>query len=97
VTSNQRVAQGAVSQYDFKMLIRIGCIVLIAGTAMVQSEELTVRSGSKTITIQSGESSSRAMTSGDFSSEMPTAHNSQREIWVCSYDPPGNISGEWPY
>jgi uncharacterized protein YkwD len=25
------------------------------------------------------------------------AHNSQREIWVCSYDPPGNYRGEWPY
>jgi pathogenesis-related protein 1 len=25
------------------------------------------------------------------------AHNTHREIWVCSYDPPGNLRGEWPY
>lgn len=25
------------------------------------------------------------------------AQNNQREIWVCSYDPPGNYRGEWPY
>jgi pathogenesis-related protein 1 len=25
------------------------------------------------------------------------ARNAHREIWVCSYDPPGNFRGEWPY
>jgi uncharacterized protein YkwD len=25
------------------------------------------------------------------------ARNSVREVWVCSYDPPGNYRGEWPY
>ncbi len=25
------------------------------------------------------------------------SRGSQREVWVCSYDPPGNYSGEWPY
>lgn len=25
------------------------------------------------------------------------ASNSRRTIWVCSYDPPGNNRGEWPY
>ncbi len=25
------------------------------------------------------------------------ARNARREIWVCSYDPPGNYRGEWPY
>jgi pathogenesis-related protein 1 len=25
------------------------------------------------------------------------AHSHQREVWVCSYDPPGNYSNEWPY
>jgi pathogenesis-related protein 1 len=25
------------------------------------------------------------------------ARNEHREIWVCSYDPPGNYRGEWPY
>jgi pathogenesis-related protein 1 len=25
------------------------------------------------------------------------ARDSQREVWVCSYDPPGNYRGEWPY
>jgi len=25
------------------------------------------------------------------------AHNKQREVWVCSYDPAGNFRGEWPY
>lgn len=25
------------------------------------------------------------------------AHDTRREIWVCSYDPPGNYRGEWPY
>jgi pathogenesis-related protein 1 len=198
MTSIKRMEPGAVSRHAFRMLIRMGGIVLLTGSAIVQSEELTIRSGSKTITIQSGESSPRAITSGDFSREMlaahnnirtkinlpplqwssslaayaqqwanslivknraahnskspygenilvtglgstpstvvaewasevqdytyhsnackgdcghytqlvwrstrevgcAMAHNSQREIWVCSYDPPGNFSGEWPY
>jgi pathogenesis-related protein 1 len=25
------------------------------------------------------------------------ARGARREIWVCSYDPPGNYRGEWPY
>jgi pathogenesis-related protein 1 len=25
------------------------------------------------------------------------AHGVNREIWVCSYDPPGNYRDEWPY
>lgn len=25
------------------------------------------------------------------------AGNAQREVWVCDYDPPGNITGERPY
>jgi pathogenesis-related protein 1 len=25
------------------------------------------------------------------------ARGDRREIWVCSYDPPGNYQGEWPY
>jgi pathogenesis-related protein 1 len=25
------------------------------------------------------------------------ARGERREIWVCSYDPPGNYRGEWPY
>ena len=25
------------------------------------------------------------------------AYNAKRTIWVCSYDPPGNYQGEWPY
>ena len=25
------------------------------------------------------------------------AHNNQREVWICSYDPPGNLRGGWPY
>jgi pathogenesis-related protein 1 len=25
------------------------------------------------------------------------ARGSQRDVWVCSYDPPGNYRGEWPY
>lgn len=25
------------------------------------------------------------------------ARSSQREVWVCSYDPPGNYRNEWPY
>jgi pathogenesis-related protein 1 len=25
------------------------------------------------------------------------AHNAKLEVWVCSYDPPGNYNGEWPY
>ena len=194
------MAPGAVGRCTLGMLIRIGCITLIAGTAVVQPEEITVRSGSRTITIQSGEwsSRSRTMAAGSFSREMLTAHNNiraemelhplqwsselaaysqkwansliakngaahnskspygenilvtglgstpstvvtewasesqdytyrsntcngdcghytqlvwrstrevgcamahngQREIWVCSYDPPGNYEGEWPY
>jgi len=80
MTSNRRKAPGAVGRHTFGMLIRIGCITLMAGTAIVQSEELTVRSGSRTITIQSGESSSRSrtMTSGGFSREMLAAHNNIR-------------------
>jgi pathogenesis-related protein 1 len=198
MTSNKRTASGAVNRRALRRLIHSGCIVLLAGTVIVQSEEMTIRSGSKTIVIQSGESSPRTITSGDFSSEMlaahnnirvkinlpplqwsgklaaysqkwanslitkdraghnskspygenilvtslgstpsmtvaewasesqdytyrnnacngdcghytqlvwrstrqvgcAMAHNSQREIWVCSYDPPGNFNGEWPY
>jgi pathogenesis-related protein 1 len=198
MTSNQKMAPDAVSRHTYGMLIRIGFIVLVAGNAIVQSEEITVRSGSRTITIQSGSSIPRTIISGDFSGEMLTAHNhirtkidlpplqwsgkladysqkwadslivkntvmhnpkspygenifvsglgstpsavvaewaaesqdytyrsntcngdcghytqliwrstqevgcamahnSQREIWVCSYDPPGNFRGEWPY
>jgi len=26
-----------------------------------------------------------------------TAHDAQRDIWVCDYDPPGNLQGERPY
>ncbi len=25
------------------------------------------------------------------------ARGARREVWVCSYDPPGNYEGEWPY
>ena len=25
------------------------------------------------------------------------ARDSRREVWVCSYDPPGNYVNEWPY
>jgi pathogenesis-related protein 1 len=25
------------------------------------------------------------------------ARGQRRDIWVCSYDPPGNYRGEWPY
>jgi uncharacterized protein YkwD len=200
MTSNRRMASRAVGRRTSGILIRIGCIALIAGTAIVKPEEITVRSGSRTITIRSGEASSRSrtITVGGFAREMLTAHNniraeielpplqwsselatysqkwadsliaknkavhnskspygenilvtglgstpstvvaewasesqdytyrsnacngdcghytqlvwrstrqvgcaralnSQREIWVCSYDPPGNYRGEWPY
>jgi uncharacterized protein YkwD len=26
-----------------------------------------------------------------------TAACGDQEVWVCNYDPPGNITGEWPY
>ena len=78
--SNQKMAPGAVGRHTLGMLIRIGCIALMAGTVFVQSEELTVRSGSRTITIKSGESSShsRTLTASAFSREMLTAHNNLR-------------------
>lgn len=25
------------------------------------------------------------------------ARSARRDVWVCSYDPPGNFEGEWPY
>jgi pathogenesis-related protein 1 len=25
------------------------------------------------------------------------ARGARREVWVCSYDPPGNYTNEWPY
>jgi uncharacterized protein YkwD len=25
------------------------------------------------------------------------SRNDRREVWVCSYDPPGNYRNEWPY
>jgi len=61
-------------------LVCIGCITLAAATAFVQSEELTVRSGSRTITIQSGTSDfgSCTMTADDFAREMLNAHNDVR-------------------
>lgn len=198
MTSNRKMASGAIGRRILGMLIRMGCITLMAGTAIVQSEELTVRSGSKTITIRTGEPPSRIPPAGSFSGEMLTAHNciraemelpplqwsselaaysqkwadsliaqnrvahnskspygenilvtglgstpsnvvaewasesqsytyhsntctgdcghytqlvwrstrkvgcakatnGRREIWACSYDPPGNYRGEWPY
>jgi uncharacterized protein YkwD len=201
MTPNLKTAIGAVGRRIFGMFVRIGCIALMTGTAIVQSEEVTIHSGSRTITIQSGGSSprSRAMsTRSAFSNEMlaahnnirakmglpplqwsselaaysqkwansliirsraahnskspygenilvtglgatpstvvtewasesqdytyrsntcdgdcghytqvvwrstrklgcAMAHNNQREIWVCSYDPPGNVRWEWPY
>jgi pathogenesis-related protein 1 len=178
----------------------IGCIILVTSSIIAQSEELMVRSGSKTITIRSGKSVARSssLSSEEFSRDMlrahndvraaaglpplkwsgelaafaqqwanvliaknrtvhnaqspygenilatglgstpslvvtewvsesqgytyrtntcngdcghytqlvwrrtkkvgcAMAHNGQREIWVCSYDPPGNFKGEWPY
>jgi uncharacterized protein YkwD len=184
----------------FRNMVCLGCIAFMTAIAEVQPEELTVRSGSKTITIQSGKSNirSRTMTEDDFAREMlhahndvrgrvglpplqwsgelaaysqkwansliadnrtahnskspygenilssglgttpvsvvtewesesrnytyttntcsgdcghytqlvwrgtqkvgcAMAHNNQREVWVCSYDPAGNIRGRWPY
>jgi pathogenesis-related protein 1 len=80
MTSNRRMASGAVGGRISGMLIRIGCIALIAGTTIVKSEELTVRSGARTITIRSGEESprSRTMTVEGFAREMLTAHNNLR-------------------
>ena len=80
MTSNRRRSPGVVGRFTLGMLIRIGYIALIAGTAIVQSEELTVRSCSRTITMRSGESSprSRIMTASSFSREMLTAHNNIR-------------------
>jgi uncharacterized protein YkwD len=76
--SNRRRAPGAIGQCTFGMLICIGCIAWIAGPATAQAEELTVRSGSRTITIRSGESSSRTMTAVSFATEMLTTHNKIR-------------------
>ena len=184
----------------FRTVACIGCIAFVTAVVVVQSEELTVRSGSKTITIRSGKSDigTRTVTKDDFIREMldahndvrcrvgipplqwsgdlaaysqkwansliaddrtahnsnspygeniiatglgstpasvvaewasesrnytyitnsckgdcghytqliwrstqkvgcATAHNNQREVWVCSYDPAGNFRGEWPY
>lgn len=63
-----------------EMLVCMGCIALTAATSIAQLEEITVRSGSKTITVRSGESpsGSRAMTAGDFAREMLNAHNDIR-------------------
>jgi pathogenesis-related protein 1 len=80
MTSNRRMASGGVGRCTSGILIRIGCLALIAGTALVKSEELTVRSGSRTITIRSGEASSRSrtMTVGGLAREMLIAHNNIR-------------------
>jgi pathogenesis-related protein 1 len=191
---------GPIRRPCFGLRNCIGCILLIAAAIFAQSEELTVRSGSKTITIRSGKpvAVSGSMSKKEFSREMLHAHNNvraeaglpplewsgelatfaqkwansliaakrtahsdkspygenilatglgstpfsvvtewasesqqytyrtnacngdcghytqlvwrntrkvgcamanngQREIWVCSYDPPGNFKGEWPY
>jgi pathogenesis-related protein 1 len=74
---NRRMKRRSV----FGKLVFIGCIVLGTATAFVQSEELTVRSGSKTITIQSGtsDSGSRTITADDFAREMLDAHNDVRD------------------
>jgi pathogenesis-related protein 1 len=198
--ANRRMNSDLQRRSLFGNMACIGCIALVVSTASVQSEELTVRSGSKTITIQSGASDfgSRTITADDFAREMlnahndvrgrvglpplqwsedlaaysqkwansliannrtahnskspygenilssglgstpasvvtewasesqnytystntcngdcghytqlvwrntrkvgcATAHNNQREIWVCSYDPAGNVRGKWPY
>jgi pathogenesis-related protein 1 len=191
---------GAITQPRFGIVVCIGCLAWMAAAMIAQSEELAVRSGSKTVTIRSGEpaASSGVLSEGSFTQEMLHAHNnvraetglpplqwsgelaayskkwanlliaknrtahnakspygenvlavglgstpssvvaewasesqdykyhtntcngdcghytqlvwrstrkvgcamarnSQREIWVCSYDPPGNFVGEWPY
>lgn len=197
---NEGMNVDAISQHRIGMLVCIGCIVLTTAAGIGRSEELTVRSGSKTITITSGApaASSRRVNPSDFAKEMlqahnevrgeagipalqwsrelaaysqkwansliarnrtahstgspygenilatglgstpslvvtewasesrdysyrtntckgdcghytqlvwrgtrkvgcAVAHNSRREVWVCSYDPPGNFKGEWPY
>jgi pathogenesis-related protein 1 len=62
------------------MLVCAGCIALMAASAHVQSEELIVRSGSKTISVTSGKTPSKSspMTSHDFVPEMLKAHNGVR-------------------
>lgn len=64
----------------FRNMAYIGCIALVVTTVSVQSEELTVHSGSRTITIQSGTSDSGSciMTADDFAREMLNAHNDVR-------------------
>ena len=52
-----------------------------------QSEELTIHSGSRTITLQSGESWSRTMTAGDFfqrDADRPQQHQGGDEIASAS-------------
>ena len=77
----------------FKTIFCIGCIACLTAVAAALSEEITVRSGSRTITISSGKSDigSRAMTSADFIREMLDAHNDVR----CRVEiPPLQWSGE---
>jgi uncharacterized protein YkwD len=64
----------------FRNRVCIGLIAFITAIVLVQSEELTVRSGSKTITIRSGKSDidSRTMTVDDFIQKMLDAHNDIR-------------------
>ena len=93
MTSNRNRASVATGQRPIIVLICIGCFAWMAATAIVRSEELTVRSGSKTITVRSGESSShsRTITPEGFAREMLAAHNNVRtEVGL----PPLQWSGE---
>jgi pathogenesis-related protein 1 len=78
--ANRRMTIDSKRRFLFRNMVCIGYITFMTATAFVQSEELTVRSGSKTITIQPGKSDirSRSMTADDFAREMLNAHNGVR-------------------
>jgi uncharacterized protein YkwD len=71
---------GTKSRLFVRTLVFIGCIVLMSTVAAVRSQELTVRSGSRTITFRSAKSDigPHAMTPDDFAREMLNAHNDIR-------------------
>jgi pathogenesis-related protein 1 len=77
---NIRMTAGTKRRYICSTLACLVCIAWMVAAAVGQSEGVTIRSGSKTITIRRGKSDfdARTMAVDDFIREMLDAHNGIR-------------------
>ncbi len=88
-----RITPHAVKRHVLINVVRIGTLALLACPLVGQSDQATIRSGSKTITIQSGKSTpqTHALSTSEFSRQMLAAHN---DIRAGKELPPLQWSGE---